>query len=154
MGQEAADYIEDLNPLWPLTAEKQYTWPGHFQSIKRSLKQSFPAIQGAMTASHTELNLLDGKTELFNATLGTPVRKTYFEVPLTSGLAVSFSVPEAEVGDLVRGLPDNSNSEWETLTVKAAWVTEKGRVALFFYKVGTTDPSVIDTGFIQILLVK
>ena len=154
MPNEEAQFIHELNEAWPLVTEKQYTWPAHYHSIKRAIKGSLPNIKGVVKASHTELNLLVGKTQLFDAIEATPVRKTYFSVPLTAGLVQSFAVPEAKVGDLVKAIPPSSQPEWANMVIKAAWVTQEGRIALHFFKLGTTVTSVTDTGYINILLVR
>jgi len=154
MPQDDAQFINQLNPAWPTLLEQKVTWPGHYQAIKRSLKQTFSEIEGTVFTSQVELNLLVGKTQLFNGILASPVRRTYFQVPITSGLAQSFDVPEAEVGDLVRAVPSSVYPDWRTMVIRAAWVIQKGRIALFFFKVGTTDPNVSDTGLIDIILVR
>lgn len=154
MPADSAQYIHQLTVDWPLTSEKQYTWPGHFQAIKRAVKQTFPSVDGAVLPSHVELNTLAGKEVLFNGILATPVRQSFFYVSLTAGLLQSFAVPEALVGDYVYAAPNSAYSTWRTLKITAAWVTEKGRIALFFCKLGTTNTLVEDTGPIKILLVR
>jgi hypothetical protein len=154
MPQDDAQFPGDLNALWPLITEKQYTWPGHFHAIKRSIRQGFYGVSGEVRASHTEINLLSGKTSLFNAFPGTEIRKTYFQVPLTAGVTFSFDVPEAQLGDYIRIVPNATLPIWRTLMAKAAWVLERGKVAVFFYKIGTQDPVVDDTGYMDVLIVR
>lgn len=63
MGLEAATYISGLNASNPVHATDQVSaGDDHLRLIKSTLLATFPNISGAMTASHTELNYLDGIT--------------------------------------------------------------------------------------------
>src|SRR5690606_7431948 len=63
MGLETATYISGLNPSNPVHATDPVSQgDDHLRLIKATLLNTFPNITGAMTASHTELNLLDGVT--------------------------------------------------------------------------------------------
>jgi hypothetical protein len=63
MGLETATYISGLNASNPIHATDQVSQgDDHLRLIKSTLLASFPNITGAMTASHTELNYLDGAT--------------------------------------------------------------------------------------------
>jgi len=62
MGIETPDYIDDLNIDWPLSEDPPLGGDNHLRNIKKAVKQSFPAITGAVTSTQTELNLLDGVT--------------------------------------------------------------------------------------------
>jgi hypothetical protein len=60
MALETGTYISDLVVTNPTAADVKSQGPGHFQLIKNTLKNTFAAITGAVTATHTELNLLSG----------------------------------------------------------------------------------------------
>ena len=63
MGLEAGTYISDLNASNPVGAsDPKSQGDNHLRLIKSCLLASFPGITGAMTATHTELNYLDGVT--------------------------------------------------------------------------------------------
>lgn len=63
MGLETATYISGLVSTNPVNATDQISQgDDHLRLIKTTILNSFPNITGAMTASHTELNYLDGAT--------------------------------------------------------------------------------------------
>lgn len=51
-------FISDLNPDWPLDADLVKVGAEHLRNIKKTEKQTFPNITGAVTTTHTNLNLL------------------------------------------------------------------------------------------------
>lgn len=63
MGLETATYIDGLVATNPVGAtDTVSTADDHLRLIKSTLLATFPNVAGAMTASHTELNALDGVT--------------------------------------------------------------------------------------------
>ena len=62
MGLETGTYIDSLNTSNPGATDSVAQGDDHLRLIKSTIKNSFPNITGAMTATHTELNLLDGVT--------------------------------------------------------------------------------------------
>jgi len=70
---EAATYIADLNAANPLSGEFINEGDDHLKLLKSVLKASMPNITGPVTATHTELNLLDGLT----AVVGTSTPGAY-----------------------------------------------------------------------------
>lgn len=63
MGLETATYISGLNASNPIHATDQVSeGDDHLRLIKSTLLATFPSITGAVTATHTELNYLDGVT--------------------------------------------------------------------------------------------
>ncbi len=60
MGLEAATYIDDLVTTNPVGTDDRSTADDHLRLIKAVLKNSFTGITGAVSATHTELNKLDG----------------------------------------------------------------------------------------------
>jgi hypothetical protein len=64
MTVETVTYIDDLDDTYPAESETGTLHEGnnHIRNIKTGLLNSLPNIAGAMTASHTELNILDGAT--------------------------------------------------------------------------------------------
>lgn len=59
-GVEAITYINDFNPAWPLGTDHYSTTDNHIRNMKQGIQNTFPAINGVMSASEEELNILDG----------------------------------------------------------------------------------------------
>jgi hypothetical protein len=62
MGLETATYINGLVATNPTASDPKSQGDDHIRLLKSTIQASFPAVTGAVTASHTELNLLDGMT--------------------------------------------------------------------------------------------
>lgn len=62
MGIETATFIHQLDSSLPLGADQKSQGDDHLRLLKSTLQASFPGVQGAVTSSHTELNILDGAT--------------------------------------------------------------------------------------------
>lgn len=60
MTVESVTTINDLDPLNPAGTDGKSEGDDHIRNIKTGLKQTFPNIAGPMTATHDELNYLDG----------------------------------------------------------------------------------------------
>jgi hypothetical protein len=57
---EDVNYINDLDPTRPRGSDKISLGDDHIRNIKKSLTQTFPNIDGEVTATDEELNALDG----------------------------------------------------------------------------------------------
>lgn len=55
-------YIDSLNSSNPTATDGVNEGDDHLRGIKNVLKQTFANVSGAITSTHTELNLLDGVT--------------------------------------------------------------------------------------------
>lgn len=62
MALETATYISDLVSTNPTASDNISQGDDHIRLLKSSIKATFPNITGAVTATHTELNVLDGLT--------------------------------------------------------------------------------------------
>lgn len=63
MGLETATYIHELDASNPVGAtDPKSQGDNHLRLIKSALQNTLPNVEGAVTASHTELNVLDGVT--------------------------------------------------------------------------------------------
>jgi len=62
MPLETGTYISDLNASNPAGTDTVDKADDHLRLIKSTLLASFPGVTGAVTATHTELNILDGVT--------------------------------------------------------------------------------------------
>jgi hypothetical protein len=66
---ETAPYINGLNSAYPEASSDRSAADDHLRLIKAAVKNSFPAILGAVTATHTELSYCTGLTETVGPTL-------------------------------------------------------------------------------------
>ena len=62
MGLETGTYISDLNSSNPVAGDPVNEGDDHIRLVKSTVKATFPSITGAVTSTHSELNLLDGVT--------------------------------------------------------------------------------------------
>ena len=60
MQLETANFISELNPLWPLGTEGLNTADDHSRVTKKATQQSFPNVSGEVSATQQDLNLLAG----------------------------------------------------------------------------------------------
>ena len=56
MGLEAAGYITDIDPTWPLGTDNVSQGDDHLRNFKKSVQDSFPNISGPVTATQDDLN--------------------------------------------------------------------------------------------------
>ena len=64
-------YIDDLNSSNPAAGDNVSEGDDHIRGIKNVLKLTLPNITGAVTATHTELNYVDGVTSAVQSQLNT-----------------------------------------------------------------------------------
>lgn len=63
MGLETATFIHELDPANPVGgSDPKSQGDDHLRMFKGAVQNTFPNVEGAVTASHTELNVLDGIT--------------------------------------------------------------------------------------------
>ena len=62
MGLETGTYIDSLNSSNPGATDSVAQGDDHIRLIKSTVKATFPNLTGAVTSTHTEINLLDGVT--------------------------------------------------------------------------------------------
>lgn len=62
MALETATYISDLVSTNPVVGDDVGQGDDHLRLLKATIKASFPAVAGAVTPTHTELNYVDGVT--------------------------------------------------------------------------------------------
>jgi len=62
MGLETGTYISDLVGTNPVSGDNLNAQDDHTRLIKLTIQATLPNLTGAMTATHTELNVLDGVT--------------------------------------------------------------------------------------------
>jgi hypothetical protein len=64
-------YIDDLNSSNPAAGDNVSEGDDHIRGIKNVLKTTFPSIDGAITATDTELNYVDGVTSAIQTQINT-----------------------------------------------------------------------------------
>ena len=62
MALESGTYIDSLNASNPASTDALSQADDHLRLIKSTVKSTFPNVTGAVSATHTELNLIDGLT--------------------------------------------------------------------------------------------
>jgi len=60
--ESSFNYPSDLNASYPAAGDNKSEGDDHLRGIKTVLKTTFPGLTGAVTASQSELNILDGAT--------------------------------------------------------------------------------------------
>lgn len=69
MALETATYISDLVSTNPTASDNMSQGDDHIRLLKSALKSTFPNVSGAVTATHTELNYVDGVTSALQTQL-------------------------------------------------------------------------------------
>ena len=62
MAIETFEYIDDLNVANPTATDNVSEGDDHLRGLKTTLKNTFPNVTGAINATETELNYVDGVT--------------------------------------------------------------------------------------------
>ena len=91
MALESTTYIDGLVITNPTGTDPRSQGDDHLRLVKSTLKSTFPNVSGAMTATHTELNLIDGYT-------GTTAELNYNDVPTLGTVEASKTVTADAVG--------------------------------------------------------
>jgi len=91
MALESTTYIDGLVITNPTGTDPRSQGDDHLRLVKSTLKSTFPNVSGAMTATHTELNLMDGYT-------GTTAELNYNDVPTLGTVEASKTVTADAVG--------------------------------------------------------
>jgi hypothetical protein len=91
MALESTTYIDGLVTTNPTGTDPRSQGDDHIRLVKSTLRSTFPNVAGAMTATHTELNLIDGYT-------GTTAELNYNDVPTLGTVEASKTVTADAVG--------------------------------------------------------
>lgn len=92
MGLETATYINQLVATNPTSDDPKSQGDDHLRLLKAVLQATFPVISGALTATHTELNFVDGVTSAIQTQLNT---KAPLDSPTLTGIPTT---PTAATG--------------------------------------------------------
>ena len=91
MALESTTYIDGLVTTNPTGTDPRSQGDDHIRLVKSTLRSTFPNVAGAMTATHTELNLIDGYT-------GTTAELNYNDIPTLGTVESSKTVTADAVG--------------------------------------------------------
>jgi len=91
MALESTTYIDGLVATNPTGTDPRSQGDDHIRLVKSTVKATFPNISGAMTSTHTELNVLDGIT-------ATTTELNYNDVPTLGTVEASKTVTADAVG--------------------------------------------------------
>ena len=91
MALESTTYIDGLVATNPTGTDARSQGDDHIRLVKSAVGATFPNIAGAMTATHTELNKIDGYT-------GTTAELNYNDVPTLGTVEASKTVTADAVG--------------------------------------------------------
>ena len=91
MALESTTYIDGLVITNPTGTDPRSQGDDHLRLIKDTIRATFPNVAGAMTATHTELNLIDGYT-------GTTAELNYNDIPTLGTVESSKTVTADAVG--------------------------------------------------------
>ena len=89
MALESGTYINSLNAANPVSTDGLAQADDHLRLIKSTVKATFPNVSGAVTATHTELNYVDGVTSNI---------QTQFDNLIPSGTKMLFQQTAAPTG--------------------------------------------------------
>ena len=114
MALESGNYITDLVITNPVGGDLKSTLDDHARLIKKTVKQSFPAISGAVTATHTQLNTVPDLAPKASPTFtGTPAAPTAALGTSTTQLATTAFVANTSFST---NLPAQAGSAGKFLT--------------------------------------
>jgi hypothetical protein len=91
MALESTTYIDGLVTTNPTGTDPRSQGDDHLRMLKSSIRATFPNVAGAMTATHTELNLIDGYT-------GTTAELNYNDIPTLGTVEASKTITADAVG--------------------------------------------------------
>jgi len=94
MGLETTTYINGLVTTNPTGTDARSQGDDHLRLLKSTIRSTFPNVSGAMTATHTELNLIDGYT-------GTTAELNYNDIPTLGTVEASKTVTADAVGTTI-----------------------------------------------------
>lgn len=107
MGLETGTYISDLVATNPTSSDPKSQGDDHLRLLKNTIKTTFPAVTGAVTPTHTELNYVDGVTSAIQTQLD-------LKAPLAS--PVLTGTPEAPTATLGNSTTQIATTEFVALT--------------------------------------
>ncbi len=123
-GLEVGTYISDLVVTNPTGSDNASTADDHMRLIKSTIKNTFPNITGAVTATHTQLNYVTGVTSSIQTQLNAlPAASSGSFTGTLTGMtgATTLTVNWVKIGSIVTmygpsGVAGTSNAATMTMT--------------------------------------
>ena len=116
MGLESVTHISDLVSTNPVSASDNPRYSAdHIQNIKKALLTDFAGITGAVTSTHTELNLLDGSTAGTVVASKVPVYTTAGSLIATKFYSVIYANGNSGASLTI----DFNNGQYQSVTLNA-----------------------------------
>lgn len=84
MALESPTYISDFVSTNPVSGDPKSQGDDHIRNMKAAIKATFPAVTGAVTPTHTELNFVDGVTSAIQGQIDALVLGSYPALVLTN----------------------------------------------------------------------
>ena len=109
MAVDTAAHIGTLDATLPLGSEAASELDNNFRHIKGVLKTDFPNITGAVTATHTELNYVDGVTSAIQTQIdakGAIAGQTWTGTHSFTGAVVSVATPTTALHAVTKAYAD------------------------------------------------
>ncbi len=91
MGTETFNYIDSLNTANPTSTDNVSEGDDHIRGIKTTLKNTFPNLDGAVNATDTELNYVDGVTSAIQTQLDNKVSNATHTGDVTGSTALTIA---------------------------------------------------------------
>lgn len=112
MAVETVSHIGDLNQNTPTGAEPKNEGDDQIRNVKKAVRLTWPNVAGVVTASHTEMNLLVGKTNV----------------------ATQQDIDAAQLSASIPGVDDPANADkflkgggdWTSVDLRGAPIKDKG----------------------------
>lgn len=139
MALESSTYIDGLVPTNPTSSDGLSQGDDHLRLLKSTLKNSFPNVSGAVTATHTELSYTDGVTSSIQTQIDT---KAPLASPTFTGTVVLPSTTSVgNVSSTELGYLDGVTSSLQTQLDAKANTSSLGTAASL--NVGTSANNIV-----------
>ena len=132
-------YIDDLDPTNPPATDPLSQVDDHLKLIKTAVKQSFPNITGAMTATHTVLNGMDSRVTALESGDATAIKNNAGAPQLTSGIT------SGEVRDVI-GVGTAQSPQFAGISLGSDWSIEISGTSLYFSYAGANKVRIESNG--------
>ncbi len=134
MALESTTYIDGLVTTNPTGTDPRSQGDDHIRLVKSTIKSTFPNLTGAVTATHTELNLIDGYT-------GTTAELNYLDIPTLGTVEASKAVTADAVGTTTNL---KTKKKFKLILTNGGTVTDPWHSSVKF--AGGTTPTLTTSG--------
>lgn len=143
--EQNVQHIDDLNPQNPPATDPLGQVYNHLNLIKTAVKQTFPNVTGAVTATHTVLNGLDGRVTAVEGRDLAAIKNNSGTPQLVSGITA------AEIRNLINlGTSDSPTFSTTSTAVvdftSSLWTIQPSGSSLLFKYNGATKFKMTSAG--------